>query len=899
MALTQELGVTGLWVDPSPQTDAPAGAMDIALDVVFRRAGTVEPRPGFKSGFATPPLDEIKALIPFNGDVVTVGIDGATSKTRWLGGDAILTVATAELSWDTDYNAVRGVEARKNLYITTSDAVRKLTSGSDLLADFAGMPPQFTFYAGSAATTTYSVLTDNTRTAYRAVVRRKDANGLVVRSAPTSRSLAEITTARDASISLYFYDYGRIAAGDVIEVYRSLSVASTLTPSDVMYLAFEITVTSAHIAAGQITGQLDPTLSANLGAALYTNPTREGIERRNQPPMLATDFALYNGSLFASNVTAPYRLQTIIPAYGVATGNATGLGNRNYTGTRTNGSASITGMSSIVGIQVGQLHVWNGVILPVAAVSGTTITMGTVYAGATDGAPVTLSFVDSVRIYNGTTSLYYQANSTGLQRYINDGAGSYTANASVTLILSGTGYYTIDSAQQFVPRQSILFEGLLPSSPVFYVSATHGDEYEPPLALIDNGDGSAGTVATQDVFVNGIAWSKSDQPEHFMLGALGRIGNERSPILRIFSTLDGLWILKGRGDGLYRLTGFGERSGWSWKQVDASLYLLHPKLACQMGDKVYAWTNRGAVEISDSGINELSTPAISTLTALFERTIDAANAEQVYCIANEKDNEVIWQLGIVESISYATYVFNTLSRAWSTWFADSSATACAAYDPSTGLISLGRTDSGTTRIERGISQYATTAFNADREFSVTVATATTTAITINGGSGWTPAVGDVVVQSSVYYVVTAITSATEFTVHLTGLTAAAATAYEAFESSMRWLPKTAPGVAVAKRAAALTFHWETSGGVRDYTVTAQSSQDGYGSTTSLAYSLTYDTDHSDAIADYPRETRALLPRGVAIGPRLRPGLKIKTADARWRVSGVSIESEPLGTRVAR
>jgi hypothetical protein len=63
-------------------------------------------------------------------------------------------------------------------------------------------------------------------------------------------------------------------------------------------------------------------------------------------------------------------------------------------------------------------------------------------------------------------------------------------------------------------------------------------------------------------------------------------------------------------------------------------------------------------------------------------------------------------------------------------------------------------------------------------YSITITSAVATAIEISGGSGWTPTVGDVVVQGSTVVTVTAVSLATIFFVSASGLSAGAATAYE-------------------------------------------------------------------------------------------------------------------------
>ncbi|MGA0355139.1 MAG: hypothetical protein ACO3OC_07660, partial [Ilumatobacteraceae bacterium] len=49
MATDLTLRAAGLYTDPNPHSDAPVGALRIADNVVIRRAGVLEPRPGFRA----------------------------------------------------------------------------------------------------------------------------------------------------------------------------------------------------------------------------------------------------------------------------------------------------------------------------------------------------------------------------------------------------------------------------------------------------------------------------------------------------------------------------------------------------------------------------------------------------------------------------------------------------------------------------------------------------------------------------------------------------------------------------------------------------------------------------------------------------------------------------------
>ncbi len=897
---TQDLGITGLWIDPNPLSgDAPKGALLRADNVVLRRKGTAEPRPGFKVLDTFVGLSKMYGLIPFDGGYLGVGEFIDVNTTFWNTGGAGVTDGSGALSWDRD--AIRSCAARKNLYITTSDAVRKLTGATDEIAARAGLGT-VTAYAEPLGAG--SAVPANTYVAYRSVMRRRDTNGLVLRGEPSGRVIFQNTTGAGVTttVTVFLHEREEYEAGDVVEIYRTRS--STVSPRDEMLLAYERELVDADIVTGYIS-VADSRLDADLGAALYTNSSREGVERSNVRPPLGTDLALYAGSMFASRVTWPHRMLLRWDEGGNLSGIATGVGSRTYTGTRTNGSNQITGLSSTVGLLVGmtaEAAGWNGTAsLRITAIVGTTLTMSETWAGATDGAPASLSFYDSIRISDGAQDLYFRSDVAVY--LLRDVSTSFTGRATR---LTTTRAYGVGDAQHVSStgpvsglRRSVVIERLLPNASSFQVWATHGSEYDPPLP---EPTVVAGETSTQDDFPNGVSWSKTDQPEHFMRASRWLVGREDVPVLRILPAGDALWILKGKGDGIYRLAGFGERSGWRVDQRSASTYLLHPQLATVLGDAVYAWTSAGAVEISDRGIIPLSESPLGSEFADLQVALDhSAVAPGAFAVASEKDGEIIFGLppddfADDENDGRATrvYVLNTETRAWSRWFHEleyENQLSCAMYDPSSRLLSFGRGGAGETRVERGPDENFVR--HADVERVVTIQDVTDDTITIAGGSGWTPAEGDLIRLGSTYAIITAVTSSTVFTVHsAVGFAAGAGTSYEHFDAALEWLTKTGEAPSVLKRFREVVTHWEDTYGVYAWSMGFEPLKFGSAATSSYTRAYTRTPDSADDI-------RSHVPRDAALGSRLGLTLNISQADARWRLAGLTVEIEPAGARIAR
>ena len=128
-----KISPTGLWTGPS-EMEVPSGALRRADEIVIRRKGRAEPRPGFDKidTFGTDP----DRMLEFNGDYL--GVEAAAT-TVWASDDSEVKDEDGnDLAWDA--YAIQGVEARKNLYLTTSNVLRKITAAGGAEAPRTGAP---------------------------------------------------------------------------------------------------------------------------------------------------------------------------------------------------------------------------------------------------------------------------------------------------------------------------------------------------------------------------------------------------------------------------------------------------------------------------------------------------------------------------------------------------------------------------------------------------------------------------------------------------------------------------------------------------------------------------------------------------------------------------------------
>lgn len=900
MPTVDEYGVSGLATAPNPQVGAPPGALKQADNCVIRRAGMIEPRPGFTNSTALTTISRIDKIIPYDGDFLS--IDTSFSTPKWSN-DTSFTASFTK-------HQARGVETRKNLYLTTSDRLRKATGALMTgTAPRAGLPA--TVVVIQSDTGTGPVLASQA-VAYRALLVRRDVNNVIVRGAPSGRAVYQPSADKTPTVRAYFAVQEDVQAGDALELYRTKN-ATVVPPPDELFLAATATLTATDISNGYH-DFVDTILDANLGVALYTNGTQEGIERANVLPPLGTDLAVYQGSLFSANMRWRHAYDLIwSESSAVATGAATATGIRARTdlsGTYTNGSANIV-VADAGGLQVGMIIIpevigsWNGAgAITITTIAGTTITASATYTGATGGGKVT-TFYDSIAVgtsANGSGVKYYPAYLAALFTQtlaVSNATYRTTASTVVSGLAEGDSSYQI-SPTGFSTGQAreVLLERFAPSDGAFYLWATHGNEYQPALPL-PAASMPTGQTSAQDYFPNGLTWSKQYQPEHFMRKPLWLVGSAKAPIIRVVALTDGLYIFKGRGDGVYRLTGFSELTGWSVNRIDDTTALLHPELLTVMAGSIYAWTQTGMVRFGADGATTLSGP-IWDQTQSIERTLDPMSATPGYAYAasslSDSSAELVFGLPTANTNSLVpakAYVYNALTNAWTTWFSTGLAPITMAYDPIAKALRAGRNTS-TPLIETSASDAVQ---NADTAIPITINSCNAALlVTIAAASGYTPAVGGLISYDAgggvtVAALITAVTDTTHFTVSA-AVTPGSASGWSSFVSTIELLPKNPGGGGLLKRWIELDTHWDDVYGLYSWAWSVTGPGNG-GNTYAPSYTRTWARTHARA------ETIVQPDRNVATDTQFYFTLTIANAGAQWRIAGFDPTYEPAGSRVAR
>lgn len=891
MAQDIKLSPAGLWTAPAV-LEAPPGALSVAKEIILRRQGMAQPRPGFSQAQDLSSEPALLRLIAFQDNFLKV-LPG-TPLTEWSGGTDVTNEASGALTWLDD--AISGVEARKNLYLTTSDVLRKVSSTSDTVAYQTGAPVPAVYAVISASNG--NAVEGNSYVGYTALTRRQDANDLVVRSGVSGRyvifNTVSTTLTKQVTVTLALHPDDDFRVGDTIEVYRTFSELTI--PPDEGYLVKEIAIDSSILAAGG-TSFTDNTLDLDLGAALYTNESREGIAANHIRPPFASSAELFNGSLFLSDLKFPAE-QIISWSPGgtdangsLVTSSATQIGQRVFTGDFTNGSNQILNVTPTTGLQIGQIinnigNEWatDTQYVRITAISGGTVTMSQNYDGST-GAGKTRAFYDSIRIdgryfvaYNSSAFvLSVRGQEFNVSPSGEQAAVSVTANGIGDVGSNTTALHERRYVQIIATKPSI-------TPPVIY--ATHGDQYEPPLPLPT----ATGLTLDQEIQAAGIMWSNNQEPEHFQIPNIDLIGGQTGRVMTMRAAKNALLAFK--EDGLWRVSGAGAESGFRFDQHNADVRLLYSAATAVVGTKVYAWCDQGVFECDEIDCLDISGPAIKDVLEPLQRAIGSGSrtAHGAWACSNRKDREFILSVPTTSVLTEGErlYVFNQETGTWVNWFVGGELKHATTYFKGTTTGKLILVNDQYVLQERDVN--SGDLYGVDTTYNVTVSAVSGADLTINSSS-WTPVVGDLFTKGGLSYLVIAVTDATHFTVHTTGVTTGAGQGHVAFTSEIAWIANTAKNPGLLKSWGEGTLWWSSLYGMRSYTQSFTSSL----SSSAVTMSKSLTTGRISSV--FAEAFRFATPRNHARTTRLYPKVSIRQGGSAWQIDAISLGYMYMSDRV--
>jgi len=296
-----------------------------------------------------------------------------------------------------------------------------------------------------------------------------------------------------------------------------------------------------------------------------------------------------------------------------------------------------------------------------------------------------------------------------------------------------------------------------------------------PINIPTSGTAQSSTNST---YLNGLSWSKPNEPEHVPLPNFQRVGSADKPGRRIIPLREALIIEK--DDGIYRLTGY--YPNFNIELLDSSAKLIGSETADIIDNQIYGLSDQGVIAISD-GVKIISYPIERDIKSLVSQNLDLVK-QIAFGKGYEADRKYYLFLPSGSGDTYCTqaYVYNVLTKAWTRHELEAS---CA--EVFNNNMYLGNGSSQYVWKDRKGFTYLD---YADYGYTTNITDISGMTITLSSGVD-TISVGDVLYQSSsLFAIITAVDSiASTVTIELDpGFSVASCDVLYAINTDIQWVP---------------------------------------------------------------------------------------------------------------
>jgi hypothetical protein len=381
----------------------------------------------------------------------------------------------------------------------------------------------------------------------------------------------------------------------------------------------------------------------------------------------------------------------------------------------------------------------------------------------------------------------------------------YSAHALVSTINQLTTTYTATyiSGPDDMPGKILIRSNTLGAS-AFVVKSTAPTMFFPAIPMT-----GAVQYSTDSYAPNGLAYSKSFEPESVPVTNRMQVGSKDSEILRILPLRDSLFVLK--EDGVYRVYG-NDTNTFSVALLDSTANCISPDTACVMNNQIFALTTQGVVTISETGVTIMSRPIESDLLKLLSINKTVLQ-QQAFAVPYESQRAYHLWLPTVSGDTHPTqyYRYNTITNNWTRGTLEKS---CGGVNPYDDLMYLGDPH----RYWMDKERKSFTSFDyADYAGTLHIASVSGTTVTLTDASSIV--VGQVLYQTDSLWgeVVTLVDSTHVKTRYAVAFTHADAQLFDTIKTALKWIPCTFsnPGFNKQVRETSLLFlsDFYGSGGV--------------------------------------------------------------------------------------
>ncbi len=861
-----ELQIRGLYTAPNNLSGIPAGALEVADNLVINSKNLIESRRG-QTQYGTPLTltgdQQVNKLFNYSSSLIT----SYAAKMAYDAGSGSWTDYSGTYSQPTSTNKIRSLEALRNFYFTSSTGIWKL----DALTSTPRPSGVARGLGGSyALNNTPGFLVTNTAVAYRIVWGYVDSNNNLILGAPSQRLVAINSTGSDYDVDLTFPIPDTITTEYFYQIYRSnASATATDEPSDELQLVIQANPSSVEIAAKEFT-VTDSTPYSLMRAALYTNPSQEGIANSNFQPPLAADMDIFKTCAFYANTRQKQTLSIALisvesPSFGYLV-DAT---------VHTHTNTTLDNIADTTDLRVGMRCVGTGIPANTVIVSINSGTAVTISHAATGTATVSVEFQDRFSLggvnYWGGTSQTTATNTFLVD--VSSTPGQNINNTAINLVTlinqsasNTTLYAYYISAIDDLPGQ-MLFEERAIGGAEFMATSTMGASFSPPLpdqkVIISNtvanptvvtstahgltsGDsitifdsnstptidgarvvtvinantfsvpvhvtiaGTAGywiatdslVLSNDDANQSRVYVSKANQVEAVPIYRFFNIGSANFPIQRVIALRDGIFFFK--QDGIYRISGETFES-FIVTLLDNTVVLKVPESAVAFNNQVFCFTTQGVCAVTDAGVKIMSVPIETELLELSsDQFTNFATAS--FGVAYESARLYMFFTVSEETDTFATqaFVYNSLTDSWTRWVMNRT---CGLVNTTINKLFMAVPDTGQVVIER--KNYTLTDY-ADEQYSVTV-TAVVSATQLELSSATNVEVGMTIVQNDREQVIESIDTSGFPTITVSdtnGFTTDPAIVYTPILTLMKWVPITVDNPGILKQFSEVSFFFK-------------------------------------------------------------------------------------------